>query len=306
MEKAAIFYKISDKVDFLPEQLEAGTETPLAQLERSRYSWAIWEESESPILDVMGYKFMRLRLQERILPSAVLKDFVATEVKTLEEDQDRKLSRMEKKEIKEKLEDKLLPRAFIQTTFTTVIINEKDGLITVCLSSPNKADDVIASLRACCSSLPVKPLRTLYDGVSTTMTTWIAEDESTRPENIGLEEEYWFESATSDNSHFKASGVDYNTESLKLIIGEGHRVDAMKLSLDDVGTFKLTSNLIVSGFKPGEMAFDEVDSEEDIHAGRILEADLLAKIAKSFDDCFNRAKDEIDENEPEEKMLMAG
>jgi len=107
-----------------------------------------------------GKHLMAVQFNERILPSTVRDEYLAKEVQKFNEREGRAIGKKDYAMLKEEVEFSLLPKAFLRRSVTPVIFIAKQKLVLICTTSPKRAEDTVAILRA------------LFDAQSQTATTW--------------------------------------------------------------------------------------------------------------------------------------
>lgn len=162
-------------------------------------------ESETQLVYAANRCFlMKLRKQEKILPATVIRDFVKEKIENIEEEQQRKVGRREKEEIKEQIVQELLPRAFPRNSEISAYIDVDHGWLLVDAASYKKAEELVSYLRNCLGTLPVIPVD-VEQSPSYTMTGWLTRQDLPKPFILG--------------------------EDCKLVTGEGESVTCKQLDL---------------------------------------------------------------------------
>ena len=86
---------------------------------------------------------MKLVIEQRVLPSSVIKRRVDERAAQVEQATGRKPGKKQQKEIKEEVVLDLLPQAFTKQAAIKVWLNPKDRLLMIDATSPAKADEVV-------------------------------------------------------------------------------------------------------------------------------------------------------------------
>lgn len=120
-----------------------------------------------------GQILIALQVEERILPSSVVNDEVRERADKLEEEQGFKPGRKAMRELKERVTEELMPRAFTKKRTAFVWIDQTNGWFVVDAGSQAKAEEVIEQLRHCLDVFPLKPLHTQISPMSA-MADWLA------------------------------------------------------------------------------------------------------------------------------------
>lgn len=98
-----------------------------------------------------------VKTTQKILPAAVINEQLQPLIEAGELEAGRPLSRKEKQQLKEDLQQSLLPRAFSRSTITAAYIDMAGQQIIVDTASASKAEDILALLRKAIGSLPALP-----------------------------------------------------------------------------------------------------------------------------------------------------
>jgi recombination associated protein RdgC len=114
-----------------------------------------------------------LAVEQRLLPSSVINDETKERAEQITEQQGYAPGRKQMKEIKERIVEELMPRAFTKKRTTFIWIDPKNGWFCVDAGSPAKAEEVIEHLRHCLDEFPLKPLHTQLSPQSA-MADWLA------------------------------------------------------------------------------------------------------------------------------------
>lgn len=110
--------------------------------------------------------------EERLLPAAVVREAVEEKVSEIQAEQDRKVFRKEKEQLKEEITLTLLPQAFTQRKIFHAYIDTQQGWLIINASSFTMAEKLTSALRKCLGSLPISFLDT-QDMPAMMMTHWL-------------------------------------------------------------------------------------------------------------------------------------
>lgn len=113
------------------------------------------------------------RVNQRLLPAAVINDEARERAAAIEAQQGYAPGRKQLKEIKERVTEELMPRAFTRKRTTFIWIDPQNGWFCVDAGSQAKAEEVIEHLRHCLDEFPLKPLHTQLSPQSA-MADWLA------------------------------------------------------------------------------------------------------------------------------------
>jgi recombination associated protein RdgC len=280
MFKNAIAYRITDTLDLtlLPTKLEQFKARNPGDAEFKTQGFTAPHNARPDALyaniPTVGHPiFIKLKTVERILPSAVVNDEVAAVVKELEEKENRKLGRKERQVIKDETILRLLPKAFIKSSYTEAFIDPRNKLIVVNAASFNKAEELLSLLRKALGSLPVTAIET-KESFSIAMNRWVMLD-SELPDNFEFEGRYALQNGVeaSRKANFKA--YDDINDIRSLIMNQGDSVTALSLTWDEGLRFMLDHELRVKGIKDNQSAGREPEDEDSFVADAMLTHRLL-------------------------------
>lgn len=112
------------------------------------------------------------RKQQKIIPAGAVNELLEERVIKIEERDGRKLSKKERRDLKDQISYELLPKALTRSTLLFAYISPKDGMLVVNSSTHKRAEELLALLRETLGSLPVVPLTT-KNVPADAMTVWL-------------------------------------------------------------------------------------------------------------------------------------
>jgi recombination associated protein RdgC len=112
------------------------------------------------VFSLGGQWLIALAVEQRLLPSSVVNDEVKDRAEAMEAQQGYAPGRKQLKELRERVTEELMPRAFTRRRTTFVWIDPQNGWFCVDASSPGKAEEVIEHLRHCLDEFPLTMLHT--------------------------------------------------------------------------------------------------------------------------------------------------
>ena len=104
-----------------------------------------------------GVLVVAVKTTQKILPAAVIAEYLQPIIELGEQEKGRPLTRKEKQQLKEEAQLSMLPRAFSRSTITHAYIDMAGNQIIVDTASAGKAEDVLALLRKAIGTLPALP-----------------------------------------------------------------------------------------------------------------------------------------------------
>jgi len=161
----------------LAAALETHAFTPASSNELLRQGWSAPRQHGHLVHAVNKQMLIKLEAEKKLLPSTVVNQVAAARAAEMEEAQGFAPGKKAMKELKERVADELLPRAFAIKSQTLVWIDPVNGWLVVDAASPSKADEVIKLLLKAVDKLPLESLRVQRSPVGV-MTEWLSTDEA--------------------------------------------------------------------------------------------------------------------------------
>ncbi len=113
-----------------------------------------------------------LKKEEKVLPAGVIRDILDERVAEIQENESRNVGRKEKQELKERITDDLLPRAFTRSSRCEAVFDTRNGFLLVNSASQNKSDNLLTKLREALGGLEAS-LPDTKQSPSSLMTDWL-------------------------------------------------------------------------------------------------------------------------------------
>lgn len=225
-------------------------------------------------VDNNNYQLIRACKATKTLPTDFLNREIAKQVKVIEAEQSRKVTKKEKEQIKEDLLFHHLPNAFPTYKHTDVYLDNVNQLLIVNTATRGTAEDVLALLRSCIGTLPVTNYFT--EPLQDCLNHWVDGQRDIEPEFV-----------LGGNVQFSASGEtpaqakftneeDITAKSISnFVINEDRDVNYLSLEFDEAFYFTLDAKGFLKGIKPFDVL---AEHNEDIDTSE----DLLARIDADF------------------------
>lgn len=189
---------------------------------------------ESLTLCVGDHILAGLKVQERVLPAAAVRDELAHRVQQLEAQQGFKPGRKQQKEMKEAIIREMLPKAFTKSSIVRVWFDLKGMWMGVDAASPAKADGVVEVLRQTLDDVPIKLLRTELSPTSV-MADWLAGEP---PAGFTFDDEC--ELVSPDESRATVRFKNESHHTIPQHLQEGKQPKSIALTHEDSVSFTLT------------------------------------------------------------------
>ena len=169
-------YRLPAPWAFTAEQMEEALQsqafTPASSNELLRQGWDSPRGNGKLVHEVNKQMLMMLGTEKKLLPGSVINQVAKARAAELEEQQGFPPGKKAMKELKERVADELLPRAFSIRSSTWVWMDPVNGWLVVDAASASKAEDVIRLLLKAVNPFPMDTLRVALSPV-TAMTEWL-------------------------------------------------------------------------------------------------------------------------------------
>ena len=178
------------------------------------------EGTETLVHAAGGRMLIRLKREEKILPSSVVREMLEEKVAVIEEEQARKVYRKERLTLKDEIIQDCLPRAFSRSAAVYAYIDTRSNWIFVDAPSAGRAEELLNLLRECIGSFPVV-LPQVNNAPTAAMTGWLVHQNL--PDDFTLGEECELREPGRRAVWCAAAALIYSVKRWKLICMRGDR-----------------------------------------------------------------------------------
>ncbi|MDE2076416.1 MAG: recombination-associated protein RdgC [Burkholderiales bacterium] len=219
----------------------------------------------APLVESIGGQYLlKLQVEQRVLPGAVVKRRTEEMARQVEESTGRKPGKKQTKELKEQAELELLPMAFTKQSSINVWINPERHLLMLDTSSSARAEDVITYLVKSLDGFSMALLQT-KESASVAMKEWLASGEP--PACFTIDRDCELKSMDEIKSVVRYARHLLDTEEVKSHIVSGKMPTRLAMTWEGRVSFVLTESMqlkkidfldvVFEGRKPGnDEAFD--------------------------------------------------
>ncbi|MFZ6774710.1 recombination-associated protein RdgC [Undibacterium sp. SXout7W] len=278
--------------DELHAQLAKIQFSQVASNEIQSQGWASPRENDMLVHTVNQQFLLALATEKKLLPSSVINQVAKARAQEMEEQQGFAPGRKAMKELKERVTDELLPRAFGVRRNTFIWIDPVNRWLVIDASSPSRADEVVKLLLKCCDKLPLEGLR-MKSSPQACMTSWLAGNEA--PKGFTIDQDTELKSSTEDKATVRYVRYSLDDADTQKHISAGKQCTKLALTWADKISFVLTDTLVIKRIKPLDILDEEknqgTNEEERFDADFML---MTAELAKMLDDIVFALGGEMD------------
>ena len=275
--KATLFNLNGFACDNIEEALSKNQSIPCGDLVKKTIGWspALGGDTSALSHQVDNKVMMRMQINEKIIPSEVLKKEVKKLTDNFIRTNDRKPNRSEKNKIKSDAEFNLIPKAFEKTSYVIGYLNKSNGTLVVCESSNSKVDDFTALLRKSNGSLAIDPLC----GDITEKLTLALESATPGPFCFGFNAKLQDEEGSAANFKNQELDLDEVKQHLKC----GKKVKTLGLSSNQAD-FSLNHDGKITSIKYIGIDMEKGEEPESVESNFALCSGVVSKVFESITD----------------------
>ncbi|MDO8940237.1 MAG: recombination-associated protein RdgC [Methylicorpusculum sp.] len=247
--------------DEFEEKLQQMPFRPCSAQQEMSFGWTqpLGRHAEQLVHSANGFMIFCAKIEEKVLPAAVINELVAEKIMEAEDEQGRKLSKKERTAIKDEICFELLPKAFSFSRRIYAYIDPKNRWLIVDSASTKKAEDVLSQLRKCLGSLPAVPPLTQQKPTAV-MTEWLTANDL--PGDIVIEDECELRSPKEEGGTIRCKRHDLTLPEIKNHLETGKQVIKLAVSWEDRLSFVVDENLSIKRLRYLDLIQDQL-SETD-------------------------------------------
>ncbi len=250
--------------------------------EMQSQGWSSPRGTDQLVHSVNQQLLLLLATEKKLLPTSVINQVTKARATELEEQQGFAPGRKAIKDLKERVTDELLPRAFGIKRDTWVWIDPVHGWLVIDSSSPSKADEVIKLLLQC-EKLPLESLRVKVSP-QTAMTDWLLGNEA--PKGFTIDQDTELRAHTEDKATVRYVNHSLDADDVQRHIAAGKQCTKLALTWNDRISFVLTESLTLKRIKALEVLDEDKESRMNNEDER-FDSDfalMSAELASMLDD----------------------
>ena len=213
---------------------------------------------------------LALAVEQRLLPASVVIEEVKERAEAIEAQQGYAPGRKQLKELRERVTEELMPRAFTRRRSTFVWIDPQNGWLCVDASSPARAEEVIEHLRHCLDEFPLALLHTQVSPASA-MADWLAGE---APEGFTIDQDFALQSIAEDRARATFKGHDLEAAHVIEHLEAGRLPIRLAMTFDDRLSFVLTDRGALKRIDFLDVIRDQVAVDEHEDAQALFDAEF--------------------------------
>ena len=247
----------------LAEQLAQRAFTPCAKSQALALGWVppLGGEDGELVHAAAGRMLVKLKREEKLLPSTVVRELLDEKVAEIEAGQARKVYRKERLNLKDEIIQDCLPRAFTRSASVYAYVDTRANWVFVDAASATRAEELLNLLRECIGSFPVL-LPQVNSAPVAVMTGWLLH--RNLPQDFELGQECELREPGEEGGVVRCRGVDLLSEEVETHLHAGKQVARLSLGWDERLQLVLAEDLCLRRLK---FADELMKENEDIAEG---------------------------------------
>ncbi len=228
----------------LAARLEQHAFQPCSSHQPSAAGWTppLGRKAVDLIHGVGGLLLICLRTEEKVLPATVVNQTLAERVALIEDQRGERVRRREKRELRDRIMEDLLPRALTRGRLGYAYLDPAAGWLVVDSASSRGVDEIAGALRKTLGAFSVAPLRVAWSPVAI-MTAWLAEGGA--PAGFALGDVCELREGDDGGGIVRCRGQDLTGDELRGHLRAGKQVTRVSLSWDERIAFVLDEAMVV-------------------------------------------------------------
>jgi len=267
-------HRLPQPIDLSADALDARLACrPLARcgsFEMISRGWTFPRHEGAFVHAVNRHWLLALGVEQKLLPTTVIRQTAQERAATIESEQGRKLGRKEMRDLLERVAEELLPKAFTQRRTTWAWIDPVGGWLVIDAGSDARADEFMETFCATLDDLAPRPVQTQLSP-SPAMTEWVASGEA--PEGFTLDSDLELRKANESQSAIRYVHHDIHGPEVAAHVADGKIVTRLGMTWNEKISFVLTDKLHIK-----RLAFLDVlreqGGQEAVNADEQFEADF--------------------------------
>lgn len=210
----------------------------------------------------IDYEGFALRIAEKLLPGASIREAVAKKCDIIESLEGRKPGGKERQRIKDDAINEMLPHAPVRLKTIRGWFDYAEGWLVIDTASRKQAEYVLTQLRQALGSLPAVPLAP-EESPRVTLTYWLAWGDEHMPGFVLGSECQMRDTATTSGARVTFASQDLETDEVRDHLRAGKQVHKLGVLFEDRVSMVLDADLVVRKFKLTDVVLEEQFEREE-------------------------------------------
>lgn len=226
---------------------------------------------------------LALGVEQKLLPSTVIRQTAQERAAAIEAEQGRKVGRKEMRDIFERVAEELLPKAFTRRRTTWAWLDPAHRWLAVDAGSDARADEFMETLLTTLDDIAPRPLQTQVSPLSA-MTEWVSSGEA--PAGFTLDSDLELRAASEAQAAIRYVHHDIGGPEVAAHVAAGKVATKLGMTWNDRVSFVLTDKLHIKRLAFLDILKEQSGQEAD-NADEQFDADfalMAGELSRLFDD----------------------
>ena len=206
-----------------------------------------------------GAILLTAKREERLLPASVVREAVIEKVAVIEAEQDRRVTRKERIEMREDLTFEMMPKAFTRSALVRGMILPEQRLLVVDATTWARAEEWVSLLRETLGSLAVRPVE-LNQSVSGRFTDWLS-GKVLPPSHIEVGDECELRSSEELAAVVRCRNQDLGSEEIIAHVKAGKIAVKLALQWGESLSFVLNEKVEIKRLQFSDVLLEQIGEE---------------------------------------------
>ena len=239
-----------------------------------------------------GHWLVALGVEQKLLPATVIRQAVQERAAKLEVEEQRKLGRKELRDLRDRVTEELMPRAFTKRRTTWGWIDPTHGWLVVDAGSDARVDEFMEVMLASVDDLHSRALQSVI-APSSAMTDWLAAGDA--PSGFTLDSDLELRSARDTQAVIRYLHHGLDGKEIREHLAGGKFATRLGMTWRDRISFVLTDNLSVKRLTFLDILLDEAEKSAET-ADELFDIDFVlmsGELAKFLPDLLDALGGEL-------------
>jgi recombination associated protein RdgC len=260
----------------LEEKLAQRSLQPCGAFDMLSRGWVHSSLAQRFVHTTNGQHLIALGVEQKLLPSSIIRQVAADRAKVIEEQQGFPVGRRQMREIKERVLEELRARALSRRRITRAWIDPAHGWLVVDAAGPARAEELIETLRDTLGSLAVQLIET-ERSPSAAMSAWLALGDA--PLRFVIDQDLELQAADKTKATIRYTRYPLEAREIRQHLTAGMYATRLGLTWNDRISFVLTEKLQVKRIEflalGKDAGQDGSEREQETAAQEQFEIDFL-------------------------------
>jgi recombination associated protein RdgC len=256
-----------------------------------------------------GFMMIRLRIEEKVLPPAVVREKLQDKIKEIEEARGRKVYKDEKERLKDEIYENLLSKAFTKSSYVNAVIDTEKNYLIIDSASGKKQAQFISLLNRCIANPVFAPK---LQSVPQILTQWVRHND--HPSSFYINNACVLKDITEEGGVIRLKKQDLGSDAIQWFLKDGYLATQALLEWSEQISFTLKEDFSISGVRFLEAVKDlakdgmSESPEQRFSTNFMIMSETLRQFLNDLLPCFAEEPDEenkTEENEAEVSDAVA-